>query len=206
MVLLGIIRSLNAQVTPILYSGGWKINDQHPFTCITHANLASPKRFLITNTSLDDGTPVKFKIYDDGMVSTAILPEGGGMIVDTKSLGIAQLGAGESFQGNWKILGSDGAMFHQVPWIAFPNQAERVLIGVFDQPVEFTLNIHKSNRCSNGLALIYVDGSPVVDMSNQPLHFLEGSGITGVGQKIEIKFTGACTKNNSFSGSLRIAQ
>lgn len=187
----------------ILLSGGWKVNEQHPFTCITDGNLLTAKRFRITNTTLVNGDPVKFQIHNDGGTYTAILPEGGGMIIDSKALAISQLNAGSSFQGNWEVL-DDTVGFHQVSWNAYPTQTERVLLGAFDNETMFTLTINKSQGCSGGLMLIYVDDKVVTDSKNQPLQFLEGNSIAGFGKKVEVKVTGTCTGENSFGGTLKI--
>lgn len=189
----------------ILLSGGWNVNEQHPFTCITDGSLPTAKRFRLTNTTLVDGEPVKFRIHDDGGTYTAILPEGGGMIIDSKSLAISQLNAGSSFQGNWDVL-DDNQGFDQVSWSAYPTQNERVLLGAFDTETMFTLTINKSLSCSGGLMLIYVDDQVVTDLNNQPLEFLEGSSIAGFGKKIEVKVTGSCTGGNSFVGTLKIEE
>lgn len=188
-----------------LFSGGWNVNDQHPFTCITHGSFPTAKRFRLRNTTLVNGAPVKFQIHDDGTTYSAILPEGGGMIIDSKSLAISQLNAGSSFQGKWEVL-DDNQGFHQVDWNAYPTQNERVLLGAFDSETTFTLSINKSLNCSGGLILIYVDDQVVTDLNNQPLQFLEGSSIAGFGKKIEVKVTGSCTGENSFGGTLKIEE
>ena len=191
--------------TATLSTGGWRTSNDNPFTRITIGSNLETKVYRIECTTLVDASILQFRIIIDGVPVQATFQEGSYIVVEGKEIAIEQLSQGSMIKGTWAILQEPEKLATTIPWNYYPSFTNNLLVADLKVEQEFLLSINYTTiNCSNTSFIVFIDGQPVKDSSNNTLKLLAGSTIYGKGKSILIRAAGVCTNNTPIAGDLKL--
>lgn len=192
-----------------LMSGGWKTTVAHKQTAITGNELVNATKFRISCDEFVDGSPVQFRLKTDTAFPLRML-EGGGIILDAKTLLIEQLDPTQMHIGSWEAIGGTDVPFAETTWSAPAATGSQVSLAAVAAPTTFVVSYEYSkdpNHAETDSQIkIMVDGQYLKDSGGvSAALWIQGSSVICVGKRVDIEVASVVAGQTRVRGSVKVA-
>ena len=175
------------------YSGSWQLVEVDKQRVI--AGFQSSKLLKIECEGIvNDSVFPKFLIVTDAKEYRWPISESGAAYVDAKELAIREAAAGSVVYCNWTAVTNATSNSDTVKMDALPG--ENILLGGFEKPREFSIQIVGDPKCQNLAAQLYIDGNQLETVDGVAQKLTPSASFFGIAKTIEAKISGTCSANS----------
>lgn len=172
------------------YSGSWQLVEVDKQRVI--AGFLSSKLLKIECEGIVNDTMFpKFLIVTDVGEYRWPISESGAAYVEAKELAIREAGKGSVVFCNWTAVTNATSNSDTVNMDALPG--DDILLGGFEKPREFSIQIVGDQGCQDLAAQLYIDGNQLMTIDGAEQKLTSTASFFGIAKTIEAKVSGTCS-------------
>jgi hypothetical protein len=172
------------------YSGAWTQVDVDKQWVINGLPARSLIRIECEGDASDQQAPAFLLVTEAGEYRWPV-NESGGAFVELETLALREAGSGGAVVTcRWSRVDGDSRPGRALQLDVLPGQ--NILLGGFEQARAFSVRFDDTAGCRDLTAPLFIDGSPLVTMDNQPQLLTPNASYFGTGRTVEAKFNGLC--------------